>query len=135
MNCEKWEKTPRSTNWIVKWNSDGISAAFLIGKISSLTMGKNEDCLENPQGMRPFSLHLLRFLQRKRSKELPCQDESGSWNLRIDDDGGGPQARQHQMQTSKFQQFLKVTSVHVNQLLFPRPWFLSCHLYYKHGSR
>lgn len=124
MNCEKWakrkKKDPRSTNRVVKWNSYVISAVFLIGKISSLTMGKNEDCLGKPQGMRSFFVS-SQFLQSKRSKELPCQDESANWNSHIEKDEG-PGATERQMQTRELQRFLKGIPKSVpSQPLFPNP--------------
>lgn len=54
-------------------------------KISSLSMGKNKDCLEKSKGMRPFSPPSLTSLQSKRSKELPCQNESPNWNSHTDE--------------------------------------------------
>jgi hypothetical protein len=113
------KKNPRSIKWVVKWSSYVISAEFLIGKIPSLTMGKNEDCLGNPQGMRSFSRRRLTVLQSKRSKALPCQDESDNWNSHIEKDEG-PGATECQMQTLKLQWFLKgILKSAPSQPLFP----------------
>lgn len=92
---------------------------------------KNKDCLEKSEGMRNFSPHSLTFLQSRRSKELPCQDESPNWNSHITEDEG---ATKCQMQMLVIAHFLKGNLKSApSHSLFPNPG-LCRHLYYKQSS-